>query len=101
MLAEMGRGEILQFDQKHPFGWGHVDLSAHLGGDLNLLLRYEQTQSDLNKAATVIKSSDLGFSVSSKDGLSAVTLWGKHHETNPQKSSDEALLILRLHSNLF
>jgi hypothetical protein len=99
VLAEMGRGEILQSDQKHPFGWGHLDVSANLGGDLNVLLRYEQSQPNLNLSTALVKSTGMGLSISSKDRLSAVTIWANHHEQNPERQDDEALLIFRLNSN--
>lgn len=95
ILLEGGRGEILQKDEKHPFDWGHLDVCANLGGDLNLLFRYEHSQSDLKTTETMIKSVGMGFSVSSKDQLSSVTLWG-----NKIKSQEgEVLLIFHLNSN--
>ncbi len=96
VLIEWGRGEILQLDQKHPFDWGHVDFSWNCGGDLNLHFRYEQTQANLNSPATLVRSLGGGLSLTSKDLLSAVTLWANHHEENPSKPNDEALLIFRL-----
>ncbi len=99
VLLEYGRGEILQNDQKNPYAWGHFDVCANLGGDLSLLLRYEQTQSNALNAASVIKSGGLGFSMSSSDRLSTVTLWANKHWESPEQQNDEALLIFRLSSN--
>lgn len=99
ILAEMGRGEILQQDEKNPFAWGHFDVCANLGGDLNLLLRYEHSQSNTKNADTVVKSTGLGISVSSEDRLSMVTLWANKHMESPNIQNDQALLIFRLNSN--
>lgn len=99
ILLESGRGEILQKDEKHPFAWGHFDVCANLGGDLNLLMRYEHTQSNTKDSSSVVKSAGLGFSVSSSDRLSMVTLWANKHWESPERQNDEALLIFRLNSN--
>lgn len=99
ILLEYGRGEILQKDQKHPFAWGHFDVCANLGGDLNVLMRYEQSQSNTHDAGTTVKSGGLGVSVSSKDRLSMVTLWANKNSESPDRQNDEALLIFRLNSN--
>lgn len=99
ILAEFGRGEILQADQKYPFSWGHFDVCANLGGDLNLLARYEQTQASTLTPQTIVKSTGAGISVSSKDRLSSVTLWANKHTEVPEKQNDEVLLIFRLNSN--
>lgn len=99
VLAELGRGEILQQDQKNPFAWGHFDVCGNLGGDLNVLFRYEHSQSNTKDAATVVRSTGLGVSISSSDRLSMVTLWANKHHESPDKANDEALLIFRLNSN--
>lgn len=99
ILLEYGRGEILQSDEKYGFAWGHFDVCANLGGDLNLLMRYEHTQSNTNDSATIVKSTGLGISVSSKDRLSMVTLWANKNSESPDRQNDEALLIFRLNSN--
>lgn len=99
LLAEVGKGEILQLDEKHAFVWGHADVCANLGGDLNLLLRYEQSQANTQNRDTIVKSSGLGFSVSSKDRLSSITLWGNKNNQSPEKQDDELLLVFRLNSN--
>jgi hypothetical protein len=99
VLIEYGRGEILQNDQKHPFAWGHFDVCANLGGDLNLLARYEHSQANTQDSKSAVKSVGLGVSVSSKDRLSMVTLWANKNSESPEKQNDEALLIFRLNSN--
>jgi len=99
LLAEIGKGEILQKDDKHAFVWGHFDMCANLGGDLNLLLRYEQSQSNTQSVGTIVKSTGFGFSVSSSDRLSSVTLWGNKNNQSPEKQDDEFLLLFRLNSN--
>jgi hypothetical protein len=99
LLSEVGKGEILQNEDKHAFVWGHFDVCANLGGDLNLLLRYEQSQSDVSNTETIVRSTGFGFSVSSTDRLSSVTLWGNKNNQSPEKQDDELLLIFRLNSN--
>jgi hypothetical protein len=99
LLAEIGKGEILQKDEKHAFVWGHADVCANLGGDLNLLLRFEQSQANTQDTATIVKSAGFGFSVSSSDRLSSITLWGNKNSENPEKQNDEFLLQFRLNSN--
>lgn len=99
VLAEAGRGEVLQKDDKFPFAWGHFDVCANLGGDLNLLFRYEQSQSDIHKTETIAKSTGFGFSVTSADRLSSVTLWANKNNESVEKQNDEIFLIFRLNSN--
>ena len=99
LLSEIGKGEILQNEDKHAFNWGHFDVCANLGGDLNLLLRYEQSQSDIGNTETIVRSTGFGFSVSSSDRLSSVTIWGNKNNQSPEKQDDEFLLIFRLNSN--
>jgi hypothetical protein len=99
VLLEGGRGEILQKDEKNPFAWGHLDICANLGGDLNLLFRYEHAQPNTKEASTVVKSTGLGISVSSADHLSMVTLWANKITQDPETPDDQALLIFRLNSN--
>lgn len=97
-LIEGGRGDIIQNDIKRPYAWGRADFSFNLGGDLNMLLRYEQTQSNLKETPTIKKSSSGGFSIWSKDRLQSVTLYGIHHEEDPKVMNDEYFLIFRLNS---
>jgi len=99
VLLEGGRGDILQHDDKHPYAWGHFDVCANLGGDLNLLFRYEQSQADLKRTETMERSTGLGFSLNSKDRLTSVTLWANKNEESPDRKNDEAFLIFRLNSN--
>ncbi|MEZ0392696.1 MAG: hypothetical protein ACAH59_10795 [Pseudobdellovibrionaceae bacterium] len=99
VLLEGGRGEILQGDEKNPYAWGHLDICANLGGDLNLLMRYEHSQANTKEESTVMKSTGLGISVSSADRLSMVTLWANKNTESPERQNDEALLIFRLNSN--
>lgn len=99
VLFEGGRGEILQSDRKRPFAWGHADLCANLGGDLNLLFRYEQSQSDIHRTETIVKSTGFGFSVSSSDRLSSVTLWANKNTESIEQQNDQILLVFRLNSN--
>lgn len=96
VLLEAGRGEIIQNDEKHPFDWGHLDICGNLGGDLNLLFRYEHSQSDLKNTETMVRSTGFGFSLSSPDRLSSLTLWGNKTE----KQGSEALIIFHLSSHL-
>lgn len=100
VLAEYGRGDIEQDDVKNPFQWGHFDVSYNLGGDLNLLARFEQSQSDVKRAETTVNSTSLGFVVSSKDRLSSVTLMGTSNKEKIEVPSDEIRLIFRLNSNI-
>jgi len=96
---EVGRGDILQDADKFPMAWGRLDISWNMGSDLNLLARYEQTQSDLKDSATICKISALGFLLSSRDELSSLTLFLKHKEEQPSKNNDEALLLFRINSS--
>lgn len=96
---EVGRGDILQEADKAPLAWGRFDISWNLGADLNLLGRYEQTQSDLKDSATIVKISAFGFLLSSRDQLSSLTLFFKHKEEQPSKNNDEALLLFRINSS--
>lgn len=95
---EGGRGDILQFEDKFPFAWGRLDLSWNLGGDLNLLLRYEQLQSDLKNPDTIQKNSGIGFLLSSQDQLSSLTVFGTHKQESPSINNDEILIMFRLNS---
>jgi hypothetical protein len=95
---ELGRGDALQEPDKYPFGWGRFDISWNLGGDVNILARYEQTQSDLTDGATASKISGLGLLLSSRDQLSSLTLFFKHKEESAQRYNDEALLLFRINS---
>ncbi len=101
LLAEMGRGEILQSDEKNPFAWGHMDVSANLGGDVNILMRYEASQANTKEPLSVVRSGGLGVSITSPDRLSLVTLWANKIWESPQVQNDEALLIFRLNNNYF
>lgn len=98
-LVEYAQGDIIQDDRKKSFDWGHVDISANFGGDLNGLVRYEQSQANKEDRATQIKSYGLGFSLSSKDRLSQVTFWMNKHQEEAKVNNDEALLIFRINSN--
>lgn len=100
VLLEVARGEILQNDDKFPFAWGHFDVCANLGGDLNLLFRYEQSQSNLRLTSTMVKTLGFGFSLTSVDRLSSVTLWGNKNFEDPEVHNDQAFLIFRLNSNI-
>lgn len=100
VLAEYGRGDVEQDDTKNPFQWGHFDVSYNLGGDLNLLARFEQSQSDLKRAETRVNSTSLGFTVSSSDRLSSVTFIGTSNKEKVEVPSDELHLIFRLNSNV-
>jgi hypothetical protein len=95
---EVGRGDNLQDPEKYPFAWGRLDFSWNLGGDLNLLARLEQTQSDLKDAGTASKIAGLGFVLSSRDQLSSLTLFFKRKEESIQRNNDEALLLFRINS---
>jgi hypothetical protein len=99
ILFEGGRGEIIQRDEKKPFGWGHADLCANLGGDLNILARYEYSQSDFRRSESIIRSYGLGTSVTSRDRLTSVTLWANKNQEQPERQNDEAMLIFRINSN--
>lgn len=99
ILFEGGRGELIQRDEKRPFGWGHADICANLGGDLNILARYEYSQSDFRRSESIVKSYGLGTSVTSKDRLTSVTLWANKNQEQPERPNDEALLIFRINSN--
>ena len=97
-LMEYGRGDFVQNDVKNPYEWGRADLSWFMGGDVNLLLRYEQTQSDLTNSASIVKSSSAGFSYYSKSRLQSVTLLATSNREEPQKTNDEVLLLVKLNS---
>lgn len=100
-LLEAGRGELLQEDVKHPYAWGRMDLSWNFADDMNWLVRYEQTQSDLRDSLTITKKAGMGLVLSSKDNLQSVTLFGsKNQESGTEVPNDEFLMIFRLHSNL-
>lgn len=99
ILAEYGRGDVLQNDDKNPFGWGHIDGSWNVKGDLNLLARYEQWQANLRDPSTVKKSYGAGVAVTSADRLSMVTLWLNKNQEKPEINNDEILILFRLNSN--
>lgn len=99
ILLEGGRGEVIQKDEKKPFGWGHFDICANLGGDLNLLFRYEYSQSDFKRSESIVKSYGAGVSTTSRDRLTSVTLWANKNQEEPERQNDEALLIFRINSN--
>lgn len=97
-LLEMGRGEILQDEEKNSFVWGHLDLVWNFGGDASVLLRYEHNQPNQKDSETTVKSSGVGFSISSKDNLQSLAVFASHLEENPDSPSDELWLIFRIHS---
>ncbi len=99
-LIEAGRGEIIQGESKGPYAWGRADLSWNFYRDTNLLLRFEQTQSNLDLRSTIVKSSGLGFVFSSKDNLQSLTFYGSHNVEDPEVQNDEYWVIFRLHSSL-
>lgn len=96
---EGGRGDILQKEDKFPFAWGRFDVSWNLGSDLNLLARYEQTQSDLKNSQTIKKISGLGILLSSQDQRSSLMLFANRIEEDPRVHNDEALLIFKINSS--
>lgn len=97
-LLEVGKGEILQNEEKNSFVWGHMDIVWNMGGDLSLLFRYEQNQPNQKDADTVVKIPGLGLSYSSSDNLQSLTaFYSRLHET-PEVPSDEFWLIFRIHS---
>lgn len=98
-LLEGGQGDLIQSDRKRPFAWGRVDTSINFGGDVNLLLRYEQTQSNLKQTETIIKSSSAGFSFASQDRLSSLTLFVTRNKEDTEVMNDEYFLIFKLGSN--
>jgi len=97
-LLEAGSGDILQNSQKNSFVFGHLDLAWHLGGDLLLLLRYEQDQPNNSDYTTVAKASSLGFMMTSKDKLQSFTLIGTKNQETTEVPNDEIQLIFRLNS---
>lgn len=97
-LLEGGRGEIVQLGEKAPYSWGRLDISWNFGGDLSILMRYEQLQPDTRDKDTLIGSGSLGFSVTSKDRLQSVTVLGTHNTETPTINNDEYMVILRLNS---
>lgn len=99
-LLEGGRGEIIQGASKGPYAWGRFDLSWNFAKDTNLLARYEQTQSNLEKTQTIVKSTGLGFVFSSRDNLQSITFYGARNVEDPSVQNDEYWVIFRLHSSL-
>jgi hypothetical protein len=97
-LLEYGRGDFVQDDLKNPYEWGRADLSWYVGGDLNLLLRYEQTQADLTNSASIIKSTSAGFAVYSKSRVQSLTVLATSNREEPEKSNDEIILLFKLNS---
>lgn len=99
-LLEGGRGEIIQGEVKGPYAWGRADFSWNFYRDVNLLVRYEQTQANLEQSQTIHKSTGLGFVFSSQDNLQSLTFYGSHNEEDPRIQNDEYWIIFRLHSSL-
>ena len=97
-LFEGGRGEIIQNNERAPYACGHLDIGWNLGGDLSLLARYEQLQPDLKDSESVVRAGSLGFSVTSKDRLQSITMFGTRNTENPAINNDEFQVILRLNS---
>lgn len=98
LLIEAGRGEILQNDERRPFHWGHLDWVANWGGDFSFLFRYEQNQANEKDASSLVRSAGAGFSISSRENLQSLTVFGQRIEENPDLPSDELWLIFRIHS---
>jgi hypothetical protein len=99
-LLELGRGELVQENQKSPWSWSRADLSWNFYNDVNVLFRYEGTQADLLNSATATRTGGLGFVFSSKDNLQSLTLYGAHHQEIPEINNDEYWMIFRLNSSL-
>ena len=99
-LIEAGRGEIVQGESKGPYAFGRADFSWNIHQDTNLLLRYEQTQANLDLSSTIVKSTGLGLVFSSRDNLQSLTFYGSHNVEDPEVQNDEYWVIFRLHSSL-
>lgn len=97
-LLEGGSGDILQSSTINSFAFGHIDFAIRLVGDLNLLLRYEQDQTNMSDYTTVTKSSSLGFMLTSKDKLQSFTMMGTVNQLVSQYPDNELQLIFRLNS---
>ncbi len=97
-LLEAGSGDIVQNSFSNSFAFAHLDLAFHLGGDLQLLMRYEQDQPNMSDYTSVIKSSSLGLMATSKDRLQSFTLFGTVNQLYSQFPDNEVQLIFRLNS---
>lgn len=98
VLLEFGRGDYVQSDIKNPYAWGRADLSWNFGGDLSMLLRFEQTQADLKNPNSIIQSSSVGFAMYSKNRLQSLTLLATGQREDPSVANDELLLLFKLNS---
>lgn len=99
-LLEIGKGEILQKEEKESFGWGHFDSVINWGGDFSFLFRAEITEANQKQSDTFVKSAGAGFSISSKARAQSVTFFANHLEEKPDVQSDEFWMIFRIHSLL-
>lgn len=98
LLAEGGKGEILQGEEKNSYFWGHADAILNRGGDLSLLLRFEQDQPNQKDKDSIVKAYGAGFSFASAHNLQSLTLFYNHIEEIPEVPSNEFWIIFRLHS---
>ncbi|PWU19034.1 MAG: hypothetical protein C5B49_06380 [Bdellovibrio sp.] len=99
-LLEAGRGDLIQQERTHPFLWGRADVVWNFGGDASLLLRYEQTSSDMTDSGTRISTPGLGVVLASADNLQSLTLYASRNDEPNRDPNYEFWLIFRLHSNL-
>ncbi len=97
-LLEGGSGDILQTSMKNSFAFAHLDLAFRMGGDLQILLRFEQDQPNLSDYSTAVKATSLGFMLTSKDKLQSFTLIGIKNQEGTEVPNDEAQVIFRLNS---
>jgi hypothetical protein len=97
-VIEATRGDILQGDTKSPFAFGFGETALLISKDTFFLLRYEQTQSQLNLSETIKKYSSIGFSLSSKNNLASLTFYATKINEEPEVQNDEFKLLFRLGS---
>lgn len=101
VLAEIGKGEILQKDDKQGFNWGHFDICSEVDKNWSLLARYEHSQANVRRSETITKSTGFGFAYSTDDRLSQITVWAQKNQQQPEdRADDEFLLQYRMNSNL-
>ena len=99
-LIEGTSGQILQKDSKQNYFTGHADWIWNVGGDLSILIRYEQLLPDQSNVLTLVKATTLGFNVSSGDLLQSLSIYATSIQEEPQIPNNEMGILFRIRSQL-
>lgn len=101
MVLEGIQGQILQKDEKHTFSAGRADAILNMGGDVGLMLRYEQTNPHQGTLTHENKAQTVGFILHSKDQLYSVSVYTTAIHEEPDVDNNVYGAQFRIRSLLF